>query len=70
VLRGGAYNNEPQNLRSANRNRNEPENRNNDIGFRCVRSGAPDMPPGPNRNDPAPCSPAGALGSIPAPAFR
>ncbi len=37
VLRGGAYWNEARNLRSANRNRNEPENRNDDIGVRCVR---------------------------------
>lgn len=37
VLRGGAYWNEARNLRSANRNRNKPENRNNDVGFRCVR---------------------------------
>ena len=37
VLRGGAFNNEPRNLRSANRNRNNPENRNQNIGFRCAR---------------------------------
>jgi retron-type reverse transcriptase len=34
VLRGGAWNNNPQNLRSANRNRNTPDNRNNNRGFR------------------------------------
>ncbi len=34
VLRGGAFNNQPRNLRSANRNRNQPGNRNNNIGFR------------------------------------
>lgn len=34
VLRGGSWNNKPQNARSANRNRNEPTNRNNNTGFR------------------------------------
>jgi len=33
-LRGGAFNNNPLNVRSSNRNRNEPANRNNNIGFR------------------------------------
>ena len=36
-LRGGAWNNNEDNLRTANRNRNEPENRNNNIGFRLAR---------------------------------
>ena len=36
VLRGGAWNNNPDNLRSANRNNNTPDNRNNNIGLRCV----------------------------------
>jgi len=34
VLRGGSWNNNPANLRAANRNRNTPDNRNNNIGFR------------------------------------
>ena len=34
VLRGGSWNNNGRNTRSANRNRNEPTNRNNTIGFR------------------------------------
>ena len=34
VLRGGSWNNRPNNTRSANRNRNTPENRNNNTGFR------------------------------------
>ncbi|MBV8399955.1 MAG: SUMF1/EgtB/PvdO family nonheme iron enzyme, partial [Acetobacteraceae bacterium] len=34
VLRGGSWNNNPQNLRAANRNRNTPDNRNNNSGFR------------------------------------
>ncbi len=34
VLRGGSWNNKPQNLRSAYRNNNQPTNRNNNVGFR------------------------------------
>jgi hypothetical protein len=37
VVRGGSWNNNPDNLRSSNRNRNEPDNRNNNIGFRVAR---------------------------------
>jgi len=37
-LRGGSWNNNPNNLRSANRNNNTPDNRNNNIGFRVVCS--------------------------------
>jgi len=36
VLRGGNWNNNWNNLRVANRNNNNPENRNNNIGFRCA----------------------------------
>ncbi|MEA5464353.1 SUMF1/EgtB/PvdO family nonheme iron enzyme [Leptothoe sp. PORK10 BA2] len=35
-LRGGSWNNNPDNCRSANRNRNARDNRNNNIGFRVV----------------------------------
>ena len=35
-MRGGAWNNNPQNVRVSNRNRNEPTNQNNNIGFRCA----------------------------------
>jgi hypothetical protein len=38
VVRGGSWNNTPQNLRSANRNRNTPDNRNNNLGFRVGRT--------------------------------
>ena len=38
VVRGGSWNNEPENLRSANRNRNNADNRNNNIGFRLAQS--------------------------------
>ena len=34
VLRGGSWINNGRNCRSANRNRNEPGNRNHNIGFR------------------------------------
>ena len=34
LLRGGSFNNQPANVRSANRNRNAPTNRNNNNGFR------------------------------------
>ncbi|WP_071987509.1 SUMF1/EgtB/PvdO family nonheme iron enzyme [Crocosphaera watsonii] len=36
MLRGGSWNNNPSNCRSANRNNNDPGNRNNNIGFRVV----------------------------------
>jgi len=36
VIRGGSWNNDAQNLRSANRNNNDPSNRNNNVGFRLV----------------------------------
>ena len=38
VLRGGSWNNQPRNLRSANRNRNNTDNRNNNNGFRVART--------------------------------
>jgi formylglycine-generating enzyme required for sulfatase activity len=37
VLRGGAFNVEPRYLRSADRVRDDPVNRYQDIGFRCAR---------------------------------
>jgi hypothetical protein len=36
VNRGGSWNNTAANCRSANRNRNTPENRNNNLGFRLA----------------------------------
>ncbi|MFM7424356.1 MAG: SUMF1/EgtB/PvdO family nonheme iron enzyme [Elainella sp.] len=37
LLRGGSWNNSALNCRSANRNRNDADNRNNNLGFRVVR---------------------------------
>lgn len=36
VLRGGAFNNNPRDVRCAYRNNNDPHNRNNNVGFRVV----------------------------------
>ena len=36
MLRGGSWNNNWNNVRAANRNNNNPDNTNNNIGFRCV----------------------------------
>ncbi|MBP5681919.1 MAG: SUMF1/EgtB/PvdO family nonheme iron enzyme [Bacteroidales bacterium] len=38
VLRGGSWNNNAQNCRVSNRNRNNPDNRNNENGFRLSLS--------------------------------
>lgn len=38
VLRGGSWNNNQRNARCASRNRNEPDNFNDNIGFRVVVS--------------------------------
>ena len=40
VNRGGSWNNNARNCRSANRNRNAPGNRNNSLGFRLAFSSA------------------------------
>jgi len=37
ALRGGSWNNTTDNLRGVARNNNDPDNRNNNIGFRVVR---------------------------------
>jgi formylglycine-generating enzyme required for sulfatase activity len=36
VVRGGSWNDNARNVRSAYRNRNEPGNRNDNLGFRCA----------------------------------
>ena len=36
VNRGGSWNNNARNCRSANRNNNTPDNRNNNLGFRLL----------------------------------
>ncbi len=38
VLRGGSWNNNARNVRSAQRNNNTPDNRNNNTGFRLARA--------------------------------
>ena len=38
MLRGGSWNNNAQNVRSAYRNHNDPGNRNDNIGFRCAQA--------------------------------
>lgn len=38
MIRGGSWNNNPENLRASNRNRNNTDNRNNNIGFRLGQS--------------------------------
>jgi formylglycine-generating enzyme required for sulfatase activity len=38
VLRGGSFNNQPMDLRSANRNRDTTVGRHDDIGFRLGRT--------------------------------
>ncbi|WP_353743134.1 SUMF1/EgtB/PvdO family nonheme iron enzyme [Dethiosulfatarculus sandiegensis] len=35
---GGSWNNTAENARCANRNNNNPDNRNNNVGFRCART--------------------------------
>lgn len=39
VIRGGSWNNNAQNARSANRNNNDPSNRNDNVGFRLASTG-------------------------------
>ena len=49
MLRGGSFNNNARNVRCAYRNDNDPDNRNDNIGFRVVVStfaAAPEMPGG------------------------
>ncbi len=41
VKRGGSWNNNARNCRSANCNRNNPSNTNNNIGFRDALPGTP-----------------------------
>jgi formylglycine-generating enzyme required for sulfatase activity len=38
VLRGGSFNNQAQNVRSAYRNNNRPSNHNNTIGLRPAKT--------------------------------
>jgi hypothetical protein len=63
LLRGGSWNNNPRNCRSAYRNHNQPDNANNNVGFRVVC-----LPQHPSPSEPLEGIPAGAPeGSRPAP---
>ncbi|MBX7168094.1 MAG: hypothetical protein K1X74_17290 [Pirellulales bacterium] len=48
MLRGGSWNNNARNCRSANRNRNMPDNRNNNMGFRVASTAGGASREGPN----------------------
>ena len=58
--RGGSWNNTARNCRSANRNRNSPENRNNNLGFRVARSSADKVDALPDGTGRFPASPQAA----------
>jgi hypothetical protein len=63
LLRGGSWNNNPGNCRSAYRNHNHPDNANNNVGFRVVC-----LPQHPSPSEPLEGIPEGAPeGSRPAP---
>jgi hypothetical protein len=63
LLRGGSWNNNPRNCRSAYRNHNQPDNANNNVGFRVVC-----LPQHPSQAEPLEGIPAGDQeGSRPAP---
>jgi len=38
VVRGGSWNNDARNVRAAYRNHNDPDDRNDNLGFRCARA--------------------------------
>ncbi|HDP99665.1 MAG TPA: hypothetical protein ENN22_10860 [bacterium] len=42
-MRGGSWNNKPNNVRAANRDNNNPTKRNNNIGFRCANTFTPEF---------------------------
>jgi hypothetical protein len=74
VVRGGAFNNNQRNVRCAYRNNNDPNNWNNNIGFRLVVAhdfpSLPGMPGGPlgcpaEARKPARSVPGRAPGSAP-----
>ncbi len=79
VLRGGSWNNDnPENFRAANRNNNDPGNRNDNNGFRCAGLGAGAVSPKAGKTgvmqggDPLPCrsQEATSLTAVPAPAGK
>jgi hypothetical protein len=63
LLRGGSWNHNPRNCRSAYRNHNQPDNANNNVGFRVVC-----LPQHPSSSEPLEGIPTGVQeGSRPAP---
>ena len=54
--RGGSWNNSAENCRSANRNNNTPDNRNDNIGFRLALSPVHQRMLMPNGRNPAPAA--------------
>jgi RNA-directed DNA polymerase len=56
-LRGGSFDNPPENLRSANRDNDHPENRNRNNGFRCVRVPQHAVDANAMQRLPEPCAP-------------
>ena len=63
LLSGGSWNNNPRNCRSAYRNHNQPDNANNNVGFRVVC-----LPQHPSSTEPLEGIPSGDQeGSRPAP---
>jgi hypothetical protein len=71
LLRGGSWNNNPRNCRSAYRNHNQPDNANNTVGFRVVCLPQHPSPSEPLEGIPAGVSPAHgpAIGTGSAPFF-
>ncbi len=55
--RGGSWNNDAQYARAANRNNNDPDNRNDNLGFRLASPGAAGLcAHGPERRDHGPAA--------------
>jgi hypothetical protein len=66
VVRGGSFENPPDDLRSANRDDDRPDDRNDNLGLRCVRSRARQQA----IRERCLAGPAGGLPPIPARPFQ
>jgi len=62
VIRGGSWNNEAGNCRAANRNRNTPDNSNNNLGCRLARAPQVEWTLCPTEPTAVPVPPAAARG--------